>query len=97
MYDELLESVGVYLTFNCSFFHAYIYNYCTHTKMCAFHLSSVSLLVRPRDGEELLPPPGGDVRDVEAEHERQRDEVEEGVKVLHHHLEQAEKTKREIF
>ena len=55
-------------------------------------------LVRPRDGQELLPPPGRDVRDVEAQHEGQRDKVEEGVEVLHHHFKKAaEKSRNKCF
>ena len=55
-------------------------------------------LVRPRDGQELLPPPGRDVRDVEAQHEGQRDQVEEGVEVLHHHFKKAaEKIHKNVY
>ena len=48
-------------------------------------------LVRPGDGHELLPPPSCDVSDIEAEDERQRDEVDKGIAIYHHLLEESEK------
>ena len=41
--------------------------------------------------------PGGDVGHVEAEHEGERDQVQEGVEILHHALKQAEYVKSFIL
>ena len=49
------------------------------------------LLVGPWDGEELLPPPGSDVRDVETQDEGERNQIQECIEIFHHHLEQAGK------
>ena len=43
--------------------------------------------IRPGDGQELLPPSGGHIGDVETEDEGQGDHVEEGVEVLDDTLE----------
>ena len=44
-------------------------------------------LVRPGDCQELLPPAGGNERDVEAEDEGERDESEKGIEISHNTLE----------
>ena len=43
--------------------------------------------VRPGDGQELLPPSGGHIGDVETKNEGQGDHVEEGIKVYYDTLE----------
>ena len=44
--------------------------------------NGVKCFVGPRNREELLPPPGGDIRDIEAKDEGERNLVEECIEVL---------------
>ena len=56
--------------------------------VCLIYLApmySLSLFLSTT-GSEFVP--GGDVGDVEAEYEGERDQVEEGVEILHHTLKQ---------
>ena len=53
------------------------------------------LLVRPGDCQELLPPPGRDVGHVETQHEGQRNQIQECIKIFHDHLKQAGTGKEE--
>ena len=46
-------------------------------------------LVRPRYGQELLPPPAGDERDVETKDEGERDQGEKGIEVFYQHFEES--------
>ena len=47
-------------------------------------------LVRPGDGEELLPPTRGHVRDVETKDEGERDEIKECIEVFDYAFKQPE-------
>ena len=63
----------------------------------AKHGITGNLLIRPWNGQELLPPSWGHIRDIETKNKGERNKVQEGIKIFYNALKKPEKKTYEFI